>query len=358
MHLSIDALLLLSFGGPEKSEDVMPFLRNVTRGRGIPDERLEVVATHYHHFDGYSPLNDCNREIVANIQSELSHRGRKLPVYFGNRNWHPFAVDTSEEIARDGHKTVAVFATSAWGGYSGCRQYNEDISALREHLAERSLPSVDFIKLRQFYDHPEFIAANAHAVRDTLAKFQALNIPPSDLRLVFTAHSIPMVADENSGTFADGNLYSRQIHEAARLVAHAVDFKDYDVVWQSASGDGRIPWLEPDIRDHVEQLNDQGVNNILVCPIGFISDHMEVVWDLDNEVRDDAQRLNMTILRAPTVGHTQKFASMVVDLIDESLGKCPAQHSGTVISKGVTLNGAACEYQCCPPARRPHSTKE
>lgn len=357
MTPAVDALLVLSFGGPEKPEDVRPFLENVTRGRGIPSSRLDEVAVHYHHFDGYSPLNDCNREIIANVEAEIAQRGWELPVYFGNRNWMPFANDVAVELAQAGHKKVAVFATSAWGGYSGCRQYGEDIQAMRARLGVEQLPAIDFYRLRQFFDHPEFIEANVHAITSVYQKFAAQDIPKEDIHLVFTAHSIPIVADNHSGTVEDGALYSTQVKEAARLVATQLGVETFDVVWQSASGDGAVPWLEPDIVDHVGELAGQGVKNIVVCPIGFISDHMEVVWDLDHELQDEAKLLGLNILRAPTVGHTPEFAAMIVDLIDESLGLAQPQHAGNIVSKGAVLNGSPCEGGCCQPAKRPHSAK-
>lgn len=347
----VDALLVLSFGGPEKPEDVRPFLENVTRGRGIPASRLDEVAVHYHHFDGYSPLNDCNREIIANVEAELRRRGSTLPVYFGNRNWHPYANDIALELAENGHRNVAVFATSAWGGYSGCRQYGEDIQKMRHHLAEHHKTPIDFYRLRQFFDHPTFIEAGAHAIRNAYQQYADQGIGRDDIRLVFTAHSIPVVADQRSGTDADGALYSRQVHETARLIAGRLGVADYDVVWQSASGDGKIPWLEPDILDHAHLLHQRGETHLLVAPIGFISDHMEVIWDLDNELQDEARNLGMTVIRAATVGHTTEFAALIVDLIDESLGITPPRHVGAIVSKGCIKNGEPCETSCCRPAR-------
>ncbi len=358
MTSSVDALLLLSFGGPEKPEDVRPFLENVTKGRGIPAARLDEVAVHYHHFGGYSPLNDCNREIIANLQAEIAKRGLDLPVYFGNRNWSPFASDTAIEIAAAGHKKVAVFATSAWGGYSGCRQYGEDIQAMRARLADETQPTIDFYRLRQFFDHPEFIEANVHAITDAYHEFHRQGVKQDDIHLVFTAHSIPVIADDLSGTVEDGALYSRQVNEAARLVAEQLGIAAFDVVWQSASGDGKIPWLEPDIVDHVQQLAATGIKNIVVSPIGFISDHMEVVWDLDHELQDEAKTLGVRVIRATTVGHTQEFAAMIIDLIDESLGLQPPQHVGAIISKGAVLNGEPCARGCCQLASRPQSAKQ
>ena len=252
-----DALLVLSFGGPEGNEEVVPFLENVTRGRGIPRERLKVVGKHYFHFDGVSPLNGLNRELIAHIEAELAARGLDLPVFFGNRNWHPFGTEAVDELTAAGKTNVLVFATSAWGGYSACRQYDEDIVKLREYAAEKGYPEIRFTKLRQFFDHPKFIAEMAAGVREGFAKL-------SDARLVFTAHSIPTAHDAAGGAEGDKNLYSRQVAEAARLIADAAGVEDYDLVWNSRSGNPATPWLEPDVVDHMEALAEQGAKQLVV----------------------------------------------------------------------------------------------
>lgn len=342
MKLPFDALLVLSFGGPEGPEDVRPFMENVTRGRGIPPERLDEVSEHYYFFDGVSPLNSLNREIIANLKEALPG----LPIYFGNRNWHPFGKDTAEAIARAGHRNVAVFATSAWGGYSGCRQYDEDINEIRAHLAEKGLPEVTFTKLRQFFDHPLFFDTSAAHIRQAFQE-----IGTDQARLVFTAHSIPTAADEAAGTPEDGPLYSRQVAEASRLIAESLGITDYDLVWQSRSGAPHIPWLEPDIVDHAEALAEQGIKDIVVYPVGFISDHIEVVWDLDTELVKAAEELGMRVVRAATVGLTSEFTQLVVELLSEHAGAEP-RALGKVPVKGCTVNGAPCAVNCCVPARR------
>ncbi|MDT7638982.1 MAG: protoporphyrin/coproporphyrin ferrochelatase, partial [Pseudonocardiales bacterium] len=278
----VDALLVLSFGGPEGPRDVLPFLERATAGRGVPRERLLEVAKHYDHFDGVSPLNARNRELIERVRAELAEQGIALPVYFGNRNWHPLVEDTVAEMAAAGVRRALVFATSAYGGYSACRQYHEDIERARESVGEGA---PELVKLRHFFDHPEFVAANADAVRaarDTLpAQVRA------DARLVFTAHSVPLAADEAAGVPEEGgHRYSRQIAEAARLVAADLGVEEYDVVWQSRSGPPQVPWLEPDIVDHLEQLHAAGTQAVVVSPVGFVSDHVEVVWDLDNEAAE------------------------------------------------------------------------
>ncbi|MBN9643470.1 ferrochelatase [Corynebacterium mendelii] len=346
-----DALMLLSFGGPEGHDDVRPFLENVTRGRGIPAHRLDEVEEHYHHFGGKSPLNDLNREIIANIEAELARRGHDLPVYFGNRNWHPLAGDTACAMARDGVRNAVVFATSAWAGYSGCRQYDEDIELMAHQLAEEGLGPVTFTKLRQFFDHPKFIAATAGAVREAYAKLPADK--RDGARLMFTAHSIPLSMDAAAGVDKEGSLYSRQIHEAARLVAKACGVADYDVVWQSRSGPPHIPWLEPDIVDHVTALHEAGeLSAAVVCPVGFLSDHIEVVWDLDSELAEEAAEFGLPIQRAATVGHTALFASLIVDLIEELSAGATPQSLGDVPVKGCSVNGAPCESTCCVPPKK------
>lgn len=345
-----DALLLLSFGGPEKMADVRPFLENVTRGRGIPPERLDEVGEHYSHFDGKSPLNDLNREIIANVEAELARQNIALPVYFGNRNWHPMAEDTAREMAADGVSSALVFATSAWGGYSGCRQYHEDIARMRAELGQSA---IHFEKLRAFYDHPLFIAAFAEAVTQAFERLPEER--RSKARLIFTAHSIPESADAASGPpELGGNLYSRQVQEAARLVAEQVGVSDFDVVWQSRSGPAHVPWLEPDIVDHVEALVGEGLQAAVVCPVGFISDHVEVAWDLDAELQDEMDHHDIVIERVATPGPTAKFTQMVVELVRERIADQPARRLGKEPLLGAACNGSPCAQNCCtPPKRRP-----
>lgn len=341
---TVDAILLLSFGGPEAPEEVRPFLENVVRGRGVPPERLDAVEVHYQHFGGVSPINARNRELIAAISARTA-----LPVYFGNRNWTPLAEDAVAEMARDGVRRALVFATSAYGGYSACRQYHDDIARARESVGE-SAP--ELVKLRHFFDHPEFVAANADAVRAARARL------PEDqregARLVFTAHSIPTSADEAAGRPAEGgHRYSRQIAEAAALVAAAVGVDDFDVVWQSRSGPPQVPWLEPDIVDHLDTVHAKGVPAVVIAPVGFVSDHVEVVWDLDNEALEHAGELGMGLVRAATAGPDPRFADMVVELVGEHVSGVPARRLSTVASAGCTTNGEPCAVDCCVPVRRP-----
>ncbi|MEY8566364.1 ferrochelatase [Corynebacteriaceae bacterium 7-707] len=344
-----DALLVLSFGGPEREEDVIPFLENVTRGRGIPRERLRDVGEHYYALGGRSPLNDLNREMVEGVRSALHRRGSGIPVYFGNRNWHPFVESTVETMARDGIRSAAVFATSAWGGYSGCRQYHEDIARARRAVVDAGLTPPGLHRLPQFHDHPLFTSAFARAVdaaRQTLG-------PDADADLVFTAHSVPDRADRESGPpTAGGRLYSRQVHDSARLIRERSSFAVGDtahadgpeVVWQSRSGPPSVPWLGPDICDHLRARVDRGnTRAVVLCPVGFLSDHVEVLWDLDTEAADTAEELGVDLVRAATPGPTSDFAEMVVDL---TLGAGPGG-PGQVPNFGVASDGAVCAPGCC-----------
>ncbi|APE35650.1 ferrochelatase [Nocardia mangyaensis] len=344
-----DALLLLSFGGPEGPEDVIPFLENVTRGRGVPPERLAEVAQHYLHFGGISPINALNLDIIAAVEADLADAGLDLPVYFGNRNWHPMVEDTVARMTADGVRSALVFATSAWGGYSGCRQYDEDIARARAAVGEGA---PELVKLRQYFDHPLLIESFADAITDAVATIPAAQ--RDGVRLVFTAHSIPVAADLAAGPPVDGGrLYSRQVAEAARLCAAATGFTDYDVVWQSRSGPPQVPWLEPDIVDHLDILHGKGIDAVVVCPVGFVSDHLEVIWDLDNEASARAAELGMAFARAATPGTDARFARMVVELIQERVSAGPVRELGEVPGYGCTVDGALCAPGCCEPPKRP-----
>ena len=327
--MNIDAVLLLSFGGPEGPDQVMPFLENVTRGRGIPRERLADVAEHYLHFGGVSPINGINRALIEELRTRVD-----LPVYFGNRNWEPYIEDTVAAMRDDGIRRAAVFATSAWGGYSGCAQYVEDIARARQAAGDAA---PDLVKLRQYYDHPLFVQMFSDAI--TAA---ALTVP-DDARLVFTAHSIPVASSSRCGT----DLYTRQVAYAAGLVAEAAGYDDYDQVWQSRSGPPQVPWLVPDVGDHLAALADSGVKAVIVCPIGFVADHIEVVWDLDHELRLQAEEAGMAFARAATPN--ADLARVVADLLDElRTDRDPVR----VLSpdspplQGFSVNGALCTPEC------------
>ena len=338
-----DALLLLSFGGPEGPAQVRPFLENVTRGRGVPAERLDAVAQHYLHFGGVSPINRCNRDLIEEIERALAAAGLQLPVYFGNRNWDPMVEDTVAAMTAEGVRRALVFVTSAWGGYSGCRQYLEDIARARAAVGPEA---PELVKLRHFFDHPLFIAAWADALRTARAQRE------SAARVVFTAHSVPVAADAAAGPAEEGgHRYSRQVLRAARLVAAAAGVDSYDVVWQSRSGPPQVPWLEPDVLDHLDALHAQGALGVVLAPIGFVSDHLEVLWDLDHEARERAGALGMSFARAATPGTDPRFAEMVAELVAEQVHGVPPRRCSQIPAGGCVRSGGLCAPGCCEPAR-------
>ncbi len=331
-----DALLLFSFGGPEGPDDVMPFLENVTRGRNVPRERLLEVAEHYHHFGGVSPINGQNRALKQALEDAFAARGTKLPVYWANRNWAPTLPEVLAQMKADGIQRALAFVTSAFGSYSGCRQYQENIAESRAVV--EGAPVID--KLRLYHDHPGFLETQAERVRD------ALEALPAELRegarLVFTAHSVPV-------SMADGGPYVKQLREAATLVARMVGREAFDLVWQSRSGPPQVPWLEPDVGDHLEALAKAGEKAVVLVPIGFTSDHMEVVWDLDHEARDRANAAGLTMVRAGTVGIHPRFVAMILELVDERMKGSPRRALGV-----LGISGDDCARECCPrPAARP-----
>jgi ferrochelatase len=332
---SYDALLLLSFGGPEGPDDVLPFLENVVRGRGVPRERLIEVAEHYRHFGGVSPINEQNRALLAAVREVVD-----LPVYWGNRNWHPMVTDTVATMRDDGVRRALVFVTSAYTSYSGCRQYQDDLAGARA-AAGPGAPELE--KLRHYFNHPGFVEPAADGVRAALATLPA----PDDARLVFTAHSIPISMEVSSGP--GGHLYSAQLREASRLVAAAVrgEGADFDLVWQSRSGPPSVPWLEPDVNDHLASLADRGVPAVVVSPIGFVSDHVEVLWDLDGEAAQTAAKLGLGYARAATVGTDPRFVTMVRQLVDERVSGAPKLALGPLGPSHDT-----CPPDCCPAPRR------
>jgi ferrochelatase len=331
-----DALLLLSFGGPEGPEDVMPFLLNVLRGRHVPPDRLREVASHYEHFGGVSPINGQCRALIAALREELERNGPHLPVYWGNRNWHPLLADTLREMAGDGVRRALAFVTSAYGSYSGCRQYLEDIARARAAVGDRA-PGVD--KLRLFYNHPGFVEPLVERVAAALGQLPKPR--RADARLVFTAHSLPRAS-------AAGSDYQAQLRETAKLVAGGLDRDGWSLVYQSRSGPPSQPWLEPDIVDHLRALAAEGARDVVVAPIGFVSDHMEVVYDLDLEARGRAVELGLNMIRVGTVGIHPRFVRMIRELVLERLTGDPVRrYLGT---RGPAPD--ACPADCCPPPAR------
>ena len=335
---SYDAVLLVSFGGPDGPDDVMPFLENVLRGRNVPRERMLEVAEHYNHFGGKSPINEQNLAILAALREELDRRGPHLPVYWGNRNWHPLLTDTIREMADAGVKRAIAFVTSAYSSYSGCRQYRENIAAACAAVGERA-PQID--KIRVFFNHPGFVGPMADNVRRAVGRF------PESVRaavpVLFTAHSIP-------SSMADGCRYGAQLTEACRLVAEQAGVADWKLVFQSRSGPPTQPWLEPDICDAIRDRHAHGCSHVVIAPIGFISDHMEVLYDLDTEAADLCRELGVEMVRAATVGTDPVFIGMIRDLIAERSGML----TDRVAIGQLPANHDVCPLDCCPaPAGRP-----
>ena len=332
--LAYDAVLVLSFGGPEKPDDVMPFLENVLRGRNVPRERMLAGAEHYYHFGGKSPINDHNRALIAALEGELAAHGLRLPIYWGNRNRHPMLADTLRQMRSDGVRKALAFVTSIFSSYSGCRQYLEDIERARAEVD--GAPQIH--KLRKFYNHPLFIEAQAAEVRDTLAGRPALGVQSA--KLIFTAHSVPTAMAETSD-------YQKQLLESCRLVAEQLGLDDWRLVYQSRSGPPSQPWLEPDIGEVVREMEPGA--NVVVVPIGFVSDHIEVIYDLDTELQAIARERGVNMVRAPTVGVHPKFLQMIRELIEERLGLRQPRAVGQ-----YPPSHDVCRADCCPaPARRP-----
>jgi ferrochelatase len=338
-----EALLVLSFGGPEGPGDVLPFLENVTRGRGIPRERLLDVAEHYHHFDGVSPINEQNKALIAAVEKELAAAGIDLPVYWGNRNWAPYVEDTWAQMADDGIEHVYVFATSAYASYSGCRQYHEDIAGARVSCGDG--PTAE--KLPHYFDTPGFVRANADALAAAIT-----SLPEGvrgTARLVATAHSIPESMAVVAGP--DGGAYQAELLAAAeRVVAESAPGRTFDLVWQSRSGPPSVPWLAPDVNDHLRALAAAGERAVVLFPVGFVSDHLEVIWDLDHEARETAAELGLDFARAATAGTHPAFVESIRILLEE-------RRAG-----GLPRLGTNCPAACCfvqRPARtvaRPRQT--
>ena len=334
-----DAILILSFGGPEKHADVIPFLENVLRGRNVPRERMLEVAEHYYHFDGRSPINDQNRALIASLEGSLATSGPQLAVYWGNRNWHPFLADTLRKMRSDGVRKALAIATSVFSSYSGCRQYLEDIEKARAEVGEGA-PSID--KLRSFYNHPLFIEAQAEEVQAALEQIPTAR--RANCRILFTAHSVPVAMAETSD-------YQAQLNETCRLVAENVKFDNWRLAFQSRSGAPGQPWLEPDVGDALREMNSG--QDVVVVPIGFISDHMEVLYDLDTEAQAISAERGVNMLRAATVGVHPQFVGMLRELILERMGLCEPRAIGK-----YGPNHDVCRADCCPaPARRPNSAR-
>jgi protoporphyrin/coproporphyrin ferrochelatase len=303
MNTDFDAVLLVSFGGPEGMDDVIPFLENVLRGRNVPRERMLSVARHYELFGGVSPINQQNRNLIAALEKEFEREGLRLPIYWGNRNWHPLLPDTLRQMANEGIQNALAFVTSGYSSYSSCRQYLQNISDAQTAVGPDA-PSVE--KLRVFYKHPLFIEANVDHIRAALNQLD----DPASAHLVFTAHSIPESMAENCN-------YASQLGHTGALIAREFPRNRWHLVFQSRSGSPMQPWLGPDVCDHLRALRDEGVTNVVIAPIGFVSDHMEVVYDLDVQARRVADEIGMKMVRAATAGTHPSFVKMIRELVME-----------------------------------------
>lgn len=334
-----DALLFVSFGGPEGPDDVIPFLENVLRGKNVPRARLLEVAEHYNHFGGISPINEQCRELIDALKTELADNEVDLPVYWGNRNWTPMLPDTLREIKEAGAKRILAFVTSGFSCYSGCRQYREDVYRAQDEVGASD---IEVHKIRVFYNHPDFIAVNAENVGAAIAE---LGDDSSDVHVAFTAHSIP-------DSMANTSDYVKQLTEGCRLVAEQLQIptEQWRLVYQSRSGRPQDPWLEPDICDHLQQLYADGVRKVVVAPIGFLSDHMEVMYDLDDEAKKVCDEIGMGMARASTPGTHPRFVAMIRKLIQERMDGVEQQCIGA-----FGANHDVCPIDCCPAPVRPAS---
>ena len=356
--VAYDGILLAGFGGPEGQDDVIPFLRNVTRGRGIPDERLEEVAHHYRHFGGVSPINGQNRVLKTALEDELRRRGIDLPVYWGNRNWSPYLEEVVTTAADDGNTTLLAFATSAYSSFSSCRQYREDFARVLEETKLGDTVTID--KIRPFYDHPGFVDAFETGVREAVESFLAAGIAAADIEILFSTHSIPTADAERSGArdidWGEGGAYAAQhlavaawVMDRVRQTVPGTEDVAWQLVYQSRSGPASQPWLEPDVCDVIGELPAKGRKAVAVVPVGFMSDHMEVLWDLDTEAAEAAEEAGLAFTRTPTPGVSPTFVAGIVDLIEERLQGRPNSERPHV----TDLPGAfdVCRPGCCENVR-------
>lgn len=331
--MSYDAILVVSFGGPESREEVIPFLENVLRGRNIPRERLQVVADHYYLFDGKSPINEQTRDLIVALKKELGDHDLNLPIYWGNRNWHPLLAETIGQMKKDGIHRALAFVTSAYSSYSGCRQYREDVARAQSEVGSGA-PEID--KLRAFFNHPGFIEATEERMRDALAL-----VPEGvrqNLQIVYTAHSIPV-------SMANTSDYVRQLEEVKALVSARLGIHNHALVYQSRSGAPGQPWLGPDILEYLREVKARdAASAVVLAPISFISDHMEVIYDLDVEAQRLCESLSLPMVRAKTVGLHPKFIAMIRELIEERI--VPGTERRSLGSLGPRHD--ECTENCCP----------
>ena len=341
MEKKFDAVMIVSFGGPEGMEDVRPFLENVLRGKNVPPERMEEVVHHYEAFGGVSPINEHNRELKQLLEAELAAHQIDLPVYWGNRNWSPYIKDAVQQMKEDGITSCLNYMTSGYSCYSGCRQYRENVIKVQE---ENEAKSITFGKIRVFYNHPNWIELNAlrvQAALDRIPEEQRANT-----HIAFTAHSIPT-------SMSDTSAYVSQLEEACRLTAEKLGHPHYKLVYQSRSGPPTMPWLEPDICDHLDQLKADDVSDVVIHPIGFVSDHMEVLFDLDTEAKEHCDSIGLNMERSLSAGNHPLMVSMIRELIQERLTEGTERRS--VGSRGP--NHDVCPENCCMPMKRPATNR-
>ncbi len=340
--MNYDALLLVSFGGPEGTADVIPFLERVLKGRRVPRERMMEVAEHYYHFGGVSPINSQNRALISALESALANRDLSLPVYWGNRNWHPLLADTVRRMAADGIQRALALVTSAYSSYSNCRQYLENIEDARREVGDGA-PEID--KIRPFFHHPGYIETMEVRVRSALDRLPEAR--RASAHLVYTAHSIPLA-------MARGCAYEAQLREASRLISERAGASSWTLAFQSRSGPPAQPWLEPDVCDYIRSFHETGVDRVdradrdlVVIPVGFISDHMEVVYDLDVEARACCDELGVRMVRAETAGTHPRFVETIVELVEERLSPSTARTAIGVLDPWPDQ----CPPDCCPSGR-------
>ena len=331
MNATYDALILVSFGGPEGPNDVMPFLENVLKGRDVPRQRMLKVAEHYMAFGGVSPINEDNRALISLLERELAEHDMSLPIYFGNRNWHPMLSDTLEQMKQDGVRRALAIVTSGYGSYSSCRQYLENLEEARKGIGEGA-PEVD--KMRLFFNHPGFLESMVACTQRALVQVDEER--RQDCRLLFTAHSLPL-------SMAVGCRYAEQLEETARFIAAESGISNWQLVYQSRSGSPHQPWLEPDVCDAIRESAGDGTRDIVVVPVGFISAHMEILFDLDTEARELCEQLDIRMVRADTVGHEPRFITMLRELIEERIGEKDPLAVGDLAAPPH-----ACVADCCP----------
>ncbi|EWS81521.1 ferrochelatase [Brachybacterium phenoliresistens] len=361
-----DAILLASFGGPEREEDVLPFLRNVTRGRGIPDERLEEVGAHYRALGGRSPINDQNRALIRALRAELDERGIDLPIHWGNRNWQPTMAEAVRGLHADGHREVLAIATSAYSSYSSCRQYREDFG--RALVETGLLGTVRLDKVRPYFSHPGFLAPMADGILDALAQLQEEGHDGARVRILFSTHSIPTAMADASGpaeerTGGPARWYVRQHEAACRYLMDAVaqrraaegagtELPGWELVYQSRSGAPHTPWLEPDVNDVIARIAEEGEHDaVVVVPVGFVSDHVEVIWDLDTEARESAEQHSLAFRRVATPGTDPRFVAALADLVEERIRPDAPRRAVTEFGPTADVCGTACCVSGSPRAR-------